>query len=305
LLQLPNNVCRKLFEEWGGHEAEDEDDQRDDGAEAAGGVEWLGVEDGDEAEEADDEEERAPNVPAGPEMKRGERDEDEWKDPRRVAVKARAQRAEDVAAVELRGGEEIERSGEEADPGGAAYRMKKNVRDRRVGIKKRGESAEDERRAEDGADVIWIGEAWHNFGVKYAEDECRDGDDEADERSGGADVEESAPRADRGADHDEGAEGADQRWEGNEIGIRGMDVMVSASEVVAELVNEQNAEKRQSEGESADERERMLVEKCEGVEEFIEVDGFVFGVGGGEVRAGYEAGAQSDQEEHDCHQEGF
>src|SRR5579862_991021 len=292
----------ELFEEWGGHEAEDEDEQGDDGAEAAGGVEWLGVEDGDEAEETDDEEERAPNVPAGPEMKHGEGDEDEWKDPRRVAVKARAQRAEDVAAVELRGGEEIERSGEESDPGGAAYGMKKNVCDRRVRIKDRGESAEDEGRAEDGADVIWIGKAGHDFGVKDAEDECGDGDDEADERSGGADVEECASRADRGANHDEGAEGTDQRWEGNEIGIRRMDVMVSAGEVVAEFVNEQDAEKRQSEGQTADKRERMLVEKCERIQEFIEVDGFVFGVGGGEVRAGYEAGAQSGQKENDCQQ---
>ena len=40
---------------------------------------------------------------------------------------ARAERAKDVAAVELRGGEKIERGGEESDPGGAADWMEKNV----------------------------------------------------------------------------------------------------------------------------------------------------------------------------------
>ena len=71
----------ELFEKWGGHEAEDEDDECDDGAEAAGGVEGLWIEDGDEAKETDDEEERTPNVPARPEMERSEGDEDERKDP--------------------------------------------------------------------------------------------------------------------------------------------------------------------------------------------------------------------------------
>ena len=61
----------RLFEEWGGHEAEDEDGERDESAEAAGWVEWFGIEDGDEAKEADDEEERSPDVPADPEMEEG------------------------------------------------------------------------------------------------------------------------------------------------------------------------------------------------------------------------------------------
>ena len=43
--------------------------------------------------------------------------------------------------------------------------------DWRVWIEDRGESVEDERRAEDGADVVGVGEAGHNLGMKDAEDE--------------------------------------------------------------------------------------------------------------------------------------
>jgi hypothetical protein len=42
-----------------------------------------------------------------------------------------------VAAVELSGGEEIERSGEESDPGGATDGMKKDVGDGCAGRKGR------------------------------------------------------------------------------------------------------------------------------------------------------------------------
>ena len=74
---MNRNFRRALFDEWGGHKAEDEDRERDEGAEAAGGVEGFGVEDGNEAEETDDEEERAPHVPADPEMRRGKGDQDD------------------------------------------------------------------------------------------------------------------------------------------------------------------------------------------------------------------------------------
>jgi len=84
-------------------------------------------------------------------------------------VNARAQRAEYVAAVELRCGKKIERSGEESDPSSAADGMEKNVRDRGVGIKNCGESVKDERSAEDGTDVLWVGESGNNFRMKDAE----------------------------------------------------------------------------------------------------------------------------------------
>src|SRR6201999_3499713 len=80
-------------------------------------------------------------------------------------------------------------------------------------------------------------------------------------------------------------------------------VVEAAGEVVAELVNEQNREKSKSERQSGDERERMSVEEGESIEEFVEVDGFVFGVGGGEVSAGDEAGAERHEEKNDREQQ--
>ena len=220
-------------------------------------------------------------------------------------MKARAQRAEDVSAVELSGGEQVEGSGEEADPRGAANWVKKDVRDGRMRIEKRRESMNDERRAQDGADVFWIGEAGHDFGVKDAEDECGQRDDESEERAGGADVKECALGSNRRADEDECAECAYEAGERHEIGIAGVDVMVAAGEIVAEFVNQENGQECEREGKARDESEWMFVEQRERVEEFIEVDGFVFGVGGGEVRAGYEAGAESEKEKKDREQKCF
>jgi len=84
-----------------------------------------------------------------------------------------------------------------------------------------------------------------------------------------------------------------------------MNVMVAAGEVVSEFVNEQNGQQREGEGQAADEREWMFVKKGECVQEFVEVYGFVFGVGCGEVRAGYEAGAERYEEKKNREQQSF
>ena len=54
---------------------------------------------------------------------------------------------------------------------------------------------------------------------------------------------------------------ADQRWEGNEVRISGMDVMVAAGEVVAEFMNEQDGEQSEREGQAA---ERARMDVCRG-----------------------------------------
>jgi len=94
---------RESSQERAGHEAEKEHDQRERGGEAPAGIEGLGIEDGDEAKETDHEKERSPDVPALPEVEQPENDEGERKNPRGVAVRARTERAQDMAAVELRG----------------------------------------------------------------------------------------------------------------------------------------------------------------------------------------------------------
>ena len=49
----------------------------------------------------------------------------------------------------------------------------------------------------------------------------------------------------------------------------------------------------------------MFVEKRERAKKFIKVDSLVLRVGSGEVRAGYEAGAEGEEEEKNCQQERF
>ena len=85
-------------------------------------------------------------------------------------------------------------------------------------------------------------EAGNDFRVKDAEDERGHGDDETNERSRGSDVKESAARANRRANHDERTECSDERWKGNEVRIGRVDVVMTAGEVMAKLMYEQDRE---------------------------------------------------------------
>ena len=145
--------------------------------------------------------------------------------------------------------------------------------------------------------VGWDREAGDELGVEDAEDEREKGDEETDERAGGADVEKRTGGADGGSDEDEGAERADKRGKRNEEGIAGVNVVVATGKKVAELVGEKDGQEGESEGKSGSEGERVAVEEREGAQEFVPRDGFIVGVGDGEVRAGDEAGAKGEEEE--------
>ena len=106
-----------------GHEGEEEDEKSEEGSETAWRVEGYGVVDGCDAEETEGKQEDGPDDPASPEIAKG--NEDEREEEGGEAVNVGVDGAEDVTAVELAGGEKVERSGEEADPGGAANRMEK------------------------------------------------------------------------------------------------------------------------------------------------------------------------------------
>ena len=147
--------------------------------------------------------------------------------------------------------------------------------------------------------------AGNDFRVENAVGECGNGENETDERAGSADVEECAGGANRRTNQDESAEGADERGEGNEERIAGANVMMAAGEEMAEFVGEKNGEQSEGEGEAGGEAGGMLVEKFEGANEFVEGDGLIVGVGDGELRAGDEAGAKSEEEENAGEDEQF
>src|SRR5579859_328592 len=210
---------------------------------------------------------------------------------------ALAQGAKNVAAIELRGGKKIERGGEEPDPGGAADRMQEKIACVRAVAKQRREKLQKERSAEDEFIVGGNGQPGNEFGVQYAVDERGDGDDETDERAGGADVEERAIGANGRTDENKGAQRADKRWERDEERIAGTDVVMAAGEQVAEFVSEKNGEQCEGEGQAGGESQRVAVRQREGADEVVPGNGLVVSVGHGEVRAGDETRAQGEEEE--------
>jgi hypothetical protein len=223
----------------------------------------------------------------------------------RVAVQASVDGAEDVAAIELGGGQQIERCGEKADPGGAADRMKQERAGSDAGMEHGVDQAQQELRAKDEVDVLQVGEAGNNFCVQDAVDQGGNGENEADQGAGSADVEECAGGADGGADQNECAEGADEGWEGKEERIAGANVMVAAGEEMAEFVGEQDGEQREGEGEAGGQARGMLIEEFESADKFLDGSGFVLRVGDGELGARDEAGAEREQEKNTGEEQGF
>jgi hypothetical protein len=172
-------------------------------------------------------------------------------------------------------------------------------------VKNGGEQMEDQWAAENEAGASGIGEAGHDFGVEDAEDESRDGNEKTNDRSGCADVEESAGGADGRANEDERAHGADQSWKRNEEGITGVDMVLAASEVVAKFMGEENGEESESERKAGSELERVGVDQSESTNEGVPGDGLIFGVGVGELGAGDQAGAEGEKKEQACEEQGF
>jgi hypothetical protein len=88
-----------------------------------------------------------------------------------------------------------------------------------------------------------ISEAGNELSMEDAVDESGNGEDEADERTGSADIKQGAVSEDGRANQDEGAEGTVQVGEGNEKGIGGANVVVAAGKKMAEFVSEKNGHK--------------------------------------------------------------
>lgn len=207
------------------------------------------------------------------------------------------QGTEDMATVQLRDRKQIERSHKQTNPGGAADgRQQKGAGgDPRMidGV----EEADDQWRAKDQVPVSRISKAGNEFGMQHPVNECGEGENETHQRAGSADVEERAGRSNRGANEDEGAECAIDVGEGNEERITRTDVMITASEEVAEFVGEKNGEQGEGERQAGSEARGVLVEQSESTHQFVEGCGFSVGVSDRELPASGEAGAKSKEEQ--------
>src|SRR5262249_19302288 len=156
---------------------------------------------------------------------------------------------------------------EEADPGGPAYRIEQQVADGYSRVKYGAQNVQDQRCAENESRVPRISQSRDVFRVDHAINERRNGDQESDDRAGSAYVEKCTIRSNGRADQNERAQCSDQRWEWNEERITGVNVVVTASEVVRKFVHEENGQKGEGEREATDEGSRMAIEQREIVEQ--------------------------------------
>jgi len=188
---------------------------------------------------------------------------------------ARTEGTKNVTAIELTRGQEIERSGEEPDPSGAAYRMEEETSGVDAGMKDCCKETQDERNAEDDVGVSGVRKSRDNFGVKNSIQECGNSENEADERARRADIEQGARGPDWGADEDERSKSANKCGSGNEKRITGANMVMAASEKMAQLMRQEDRHECQGEREAAQEASRMAIEEREGANKLIDRDGLI------------------------------
>src|SRR6266850_2952671 len=141
-----------------------------------------------------------------------------------------------MSTVQLANGEEVHGSHKQSDPRGAADGRQEKPAGVDARMQDRVEKSQQQRHAKDDVGVIENCETRHEFRMKNSVEKSRDGEDEAHERARSANIKEGAIRANVGANQDESTEGANERRKGKEIRIAGANVMMAASEEVAEFV---------------------------------------------------------------------
>src|SRR6266568_2090835 len=159
-------------------------------------------------------------------------DENQGKQAGQEPVQPGTDGTENVAAIQLGNGQQIERSCKQPNPCGAANGMKQ------------------QRRAEDDFGVARVDKAGNDLGVENAVDQRGNRENKAYKRAGSAHIEESPGGADRRANQNEGPKRADERGERNEVWVTGANVMMAAGEEMAELVGQQDGEQGDGEGEA-------------------------------------------------------
>ena len=258
-------VHERVLVKGHGGEGEDENREGDDGEEDAAAVELrleghLGVTHGG------DEEEEAPEQPTNPEESSGE-EEQEGQDVGKDAVEFGGDGVEDVAAIELAAGDEVERGDEEADPSGYEHRVRGNVlegRGLRIPVHEQGV---DEADGEGFAAEADNGDGRVGGGLDAEGKAHGDGQRRgkiAGQGAVDADVHEGVEVGNAGADLDDGAGGSAERGGGQDPGQSGVNAMHTAGNVVAELVNQEDAEEGEGEGPAGDEEVGMVQEPTPG-----------------------------------------
>ena len=267
-------VHEGVLVEGHGGKGEDEDDKGDDAEEDTVGMEfWL---DGDLGmAHGGDEEEESPEEPTDPEEGSGE-EEQEGQDVGAEAVEFGGDGVEDVSAVELTAGNEIEGSDEEADPSGDEDGVGGDVFEGgSLGVPANEQGMEDAdgegfaAEADDGDGCV--GGGMNTEGEP--DGDGHGGGDIAGQRAVDAHVHEGVEAGDAGSNLDDGAGGTAEGGCGKDPGESDFDVVEAAGEVVSELVDEEDAEEGGGESPAGEEHFGMVREPGPGPEVTVSDNG--------------------------------
>ena len=231
-------VQERALGEGGKGKGQDEDDEGQATQENASPAERTGGGYFGMAPHGWDEEQQSPESPADPEED-AEKEKNRGRETGGPAMGAGRQGVEKMAAIELAGGDEVERGDEEAHPAGDEDGMAECVFEG-WGVEKRGEGGEGER----GAEVDDAGGVEGRCGFRAG-----DADDAGDDRgavagdgSPNADVNQGSAVRDAALDANDGPGGAAERRCRQYPGQRSADAVGATGKVVSELVREQDEE---------------------------------------------------------------
>ena len=228
-----------------GRKAEDEYHQREDGEPQTPGIERNVFVDGarvmrPEDEQHDDGDDR----PAARRARRTSARQRRHGSERDKRASSSEHGVRNVAAVELPDGKQVERGGEHPEPRCEGHRMHVD----RVAVRWRSpaqprDGLKQQRFAK--LHEVRAGRQRRHSGEAHTEQQQRNSDHEAGDRPGNADVEELALARNRLTDANERAEGAEQQLgrRRQEIGKRGVDAVVPARVIVAELVRAEDGQR--------------------------------------------------------------
>jgi len=157
---------------------------------------------------------------------------------RHDAMRPRRHGVQHVPAVELADRQQVERGGEQSEPGGGECRVQPHRGLRSDGEEEGIEPVE--KKAGRQADVARMRRLRSDRGMRQPVEENRDGSHEPGDGTSHADVEERPPGGERRADADHGAERSEQVRAREKERQRGVDPVQTAGEVVPHLVGPEN-----------------------------------------------------------------
>jgi hypothetical protein len=180
---------------------------------------------------------------------------------------------EDVAAVELAGGDEVERGDEDSHPACDQDGMGDEQEDGVAGVVEVADESVDAVDEEGRLDAVDEG-GGRVTAERETEGDGDEGDEEAGDGTHGSDDDEGGAGADAGFEADDGSEAAAERGSGEQVGKRGADAIGAAGEVVSELVGEEDGDEGEREGQAAGDCGEVVEDPVEGEDVCVGAEGW-------------------------------